>query len=82
MNDGRVFTEYVALTLEAERAAARLTVEQLAEQSGISVRTLYRVLHAERDISVAQIAALAGVFDMLPSEIAAEAQRRMDRAHR
>lgn len=39
--------------------------------------TLQRVLKAERDITVAQLAALAPVLGMTPSTLLAEAERRM-----
>jgi transcriptional regulator with XRE-family HTH domain len=74
------FTEYVARSLDAERSAARLTVDELAERSGVAKRTLYRILNAERDISIAQLAQLAPVFGLRPSDIFADAERRMNRA--
>jgi transcriptional regulator with XRE-family HTH domain len=73
------FTGYVAMALEAERGAARLSIEALADQSGVPLRTLYRVLHAERDINVEQLAQLARVFGIEPAEIIVEAQRRRAR---
>ena len=69
----------VAATLRAERGAAGLTMEQLAARSGIVRITLHRVLHSQRAMTVAQLAALAAVFDMTPSELLTEAERRSAR---
>jgi hypothetical protein len=41
--------------------------------------TLQRVLKAERDITVAQLAALAPVLGMTPSKLLAKAERRSAR---
>lgn len=80
MSNGLDFTEYVGRALDAERVAARLTVDELAERSGVAKRTLYRVLNAERDISIRQLAQLAPVFGLKPSDVFADAERRMIRA--
>ena len=82
LESARRFTEFVAIALEAERGAARLTVDELAARSGVPVRTLYRVLHAERSIDVAQLQMLANAFGVTPADIAMQAQSRMDRADR
>lgn len=80
MSNEQDFTEYVGRALDAERSAARLTVEELAELSGVPKRTLYRVLNAERDITIRQLAMIAPVFRLQPSDIFADAERRMVRA--
>ena len=70
------YTAAVAETLRAERAAAGLTIPELADRAGMVAVTLQRVLKAERDITVAQLAALAPVLGMTPSKLLAEAERR------
>jgi hypothetical protein len=66
------YTAAVAETLRAERAAAGLTIPELADRAGMVAVTLQRVLKAERDITVAQLAALAPVLGMTPSKLLAE----------
>jgi transcriptional regulator with XRE-family HTH domain len=72
------YTAAVAETLRAERAAAGLTIPELADRAGMVAVTLQRVLKAERDITVAQLAALAPVLGMTPSKLLAEAERPDD----
>jgi len=73
------YTAAVAETLRAERAAAGLTIPELADRAGMVAVTLQRVLKAERDITVAQLAALAPVLGMTPSKLLAKAERRSAR---
>jgi transcriptional regulator with XRE-family HTH domain len=74
------YTTAVAAALQAERAAAGLTIAQLADRSGLVPGTLWRVLHSQRAMTVAQLAALAPVFGMRPSQLLAAAERRSTRA--
>ena len=76
---GREYTIALAATLQAERGAAGMTIRRLAELSGINERVLKRLLHAERDINIAQVHDLAAAFDLKPSAIFAETERRMTR---
>lgn len=76
---GLRYTEFVAMALEAERGAARLSIGELAARSGVPERTLARVLHAERDITVAQVYDLALAFGLRPSDIFNDAEKRMVR---
>ena len=73
-NDG--YTAAVAEALRAERASAGLSIRELADRAGMVAVTLQRVLKAERDITVAQLAALAPALGMTPSTLLAEAERR------
>ena len=66
----------VAAAMQAERAALGLTVAELARRSGMVGITLHRVLHSQRAMTVAQLAAVAAVFNMRPSQLLAEAERR------
>lgn len=51
-------TAAVAATLRAERAARRLTQEQVASRAGISPRTLIRFEQDQRTINLAQMVAI------------------------
>lgn len=67
----------VAAQIRAERAAAGLTLDQLAEKSGIPKRTLIRLINAERAIDVAHLAAVAEVFDLSLAELLDRARSRV-----
>ena len=71
----------VAATLNAERVAAGLTFEGLADLVGtISARTLMRQLSTvERHIDVADLADLARVFRLSSSDVIRMAEERMGR---
>lgn len=72
-------TAAVAAELRAYRAASRLTIEQLAEATDISSRTLKRLLNAQRDIDVRVIDLLARALDFDPEELMARARVRVQR---
>lgn len=74
--------EATSKALAAERAAARLTIKELARKSGLNERTLIRILQGERNINVLQIAQLAAVFDVYPHEIIETAERFLQRDER
>lgn len=65
----------VAATLNGERVAAGLTFDELAARTGISKRTLMRLLSTvERDIDVNVLAAIADVFGLTPAQTIARAE--------
>jgi transcriptional regulator with XRE-family HTH domain len=66
----------VAAAIQAVRASLGLSVAELARRSGIVGITLHRVLHSQRAMTVAQLAALAPVLGMTPSELLAQSERR------
>lgn len=71
----------VADTLNGERVASGLTFDQLAEATGISKRTLMRLLSKkERHIDVSVLSALAEAFHMSPTQVIRQARERMSRA--
>ncbi|MDF2805434.1 MAG: hypothetical protein K0S43_380 [Cellulosimicrobium sp.] len=74
--------EAVARALQAERAIAGLTVRQLAAKSGMPERSLMRVLQAEREIKVKQVAELAAAFEIYPHEILEQAELILARQDR
>lgn len=59
----------VAATLRAEMAARRMQRKELAEGSGIPVRTLSRYLDGEREISINTLARVAPVLGLTAGEI-------------
>lgn len=70
----------VAAVLEGERAAARMTLQELADVSGVSYRTLQRLLSSrDRHIDLATLDQLARAFRTTPERIIAGAQERMAR---
>lgn len=61
--------------LNGERAAAKLSFDELATRTGISRRTLMRLLSSvERDIDINVLAAIAQVFNMTPAEAVARGE--------
>lgn len=76
------FTEAVAKAIAAERAISGMTVRELSAASGIPVSTLMRIIKAERDIKVDQLAKLGAAMGVDPAsfltragEIAARDER-------
>lgn len=72
--------EALAKAVNAERGAAGMTIKELAEKTGISERTLIRLLNSERDIRVNQLAAFAKVFNITPVKLVEEAEDFKTRA--
>ena len=71
--------EAVAAAIRAQRAVSGHTVRELSEQSGVPLSTLMRILGAQRDIKVTQVADIAKVLDVAPHEIVEDAERIMGR---
>lgn len=69
----------IAKAISAERAIAGMTVRELSEASGIPVSTLMRILSAERDIKINQIAQLARAFHTTPADLVWRAQELIRR---
>lgn len=74
--------EATAKALQAERAIADITVRELSKQAGIPLSSLMRVLGAERDIKVNQVAQLATALGVYPHEIIERAETILARADR
>lgn len=71
----------LAATLNGERAAAGMTFEELGAATGISKRTLMRILSTtERHIGVSQVAVIAEQFGLSAAQVFAMAEDRMERA--
>lgn len=66
--------EATSAAISAERAIAKLTVKELSALSGIPERSLMRILQAERDIKVNQIADLAAALRIYPHELIESAE--------
>jgi len=71
--------EATARAIAAERAISGMTVRELAARAGIPERSLMRVLQAEREIKVLQVAQLAEAFEIYPHEIIERAEVIMAR---
>ena len=74
--------EATSKAIAAERAAAHLTIKELAKKADLNERTLIRLLQNERNINVVQIAQLADVFGIQPHELIESAERFLERAER
>lgn len=74
--------EAVSKAIASERAIAGMTVKELSEKSGVPERSLMRVLQAEREIKVNQLAQIAAGLDIYPHEIVESAENILDRESR
>lgn len=74
--------EATAKALQAARAVSGLTFEELAEKSGVSTPTIYRMLGAKRDIKVPQLYALATAMGVTVVDIMQDAERIQAREER
>lgn len=74
--------EATAAAIQAERAIAKMTVRALSEKSGIPMSSLMRVLQAERDIKVNQVAVLATALKIYPHELIESAEAILAREGR
>ena len=67
----------VAAQLRAERAAASLTVEQLARQSGVSKNSLLAVLNGKRTADVTQLDAICRALKVSLLDLFTRAEERL-----
>lgn len=74
--------EAVAKAISAERSIAGVTIRKLSTQAGIPMSSLMRVLQAEREIKVNQVAAIAAALELYPHEIIEHAETILSRANR
>lgn len=70
--------EAVAAQLRAERAIARLTMDEVAARGVVSKSTLVRYEKGEREIPVSAVAALAEIYGITARKIFNEAATRME----
>ena len=69
----------VAAELRAERGAQKITVDALAQRSGVPKRTLLRLLNAERGIALGPLAAITEALDVPMSLVVSRAEERLGR---
>lgn len=70
----------VARTLNGERAAAKVSYDELAKRSGVSKRTLLRVLSTmERDLDLPVIEKVARALGLTTLDVFTLAEQRMER---
>lgn len=67
----------VAAELRGYRAAAQMTMDQLAKNAGISKRQVIRLLNGERDIDVRVIGMLCDALKIDPRELMVRAVDRL-----
>lgn len=70
----------LAATLRAERAAANLTFEELADRSGVSKSSLLRFEKGTRDPSISSLYKIARALKTTPAHLAAQAEDRLTAA--
>ncbi len=65
--------------MRGERAAKGLSLEQVADRSGIPVVSVQRYIAGKRAIDVAILAALAEALELSPRELIEAAESRLSR---
>ncbi|WP_156759524.1 helix-turn-helix domain-containing protein [Microbacterium karelineae] len=76
VTDGKDESLAMAAQIRAERAAAEMTIDQLAAASGMHKQTLMRYLKGTRDIPLAAFYAIADGLGVAPGDLLARAQAR------
>ena len=72
--------EAVAAVLRGERAAQRITFDELAVRSDLDKSTVLRMLNNQRDMKMAQFSALCGALGVSSVDVMAAAEDRVKRA--
>ncbi|MHA3838272.1 helix-turn-helix domain-containing protein [Terrabacter sp. AAH1] len=67
----------VAAQFKAERAAARLDLQELADKAGLTLQTVMRLLNHKRVIDVAQFGALCEGLGLSPEVVMSRAVARL-----
>lgn len=75
-------SDAIAATIRAERAVAGITKEDMAERSGISRSSYYRLETGDRPADVSQLAAIAATLGMPMHEVVRLAEERMARSEK
>lgn len=69
----------LAAAMRGERAAKGLSLDQVADRSGIPVVSVQRYMAGKRAIDVATLAALAEALELSPRELIEAAESRLAR---
>lgn len=77
--DSNGLSAAVAATLSGERAAARMSYDDLAARSGIPARSLKRYLAGERDMKLDIVERISRALGLSLGEVFDAAERRRDR---
>ena len=73
----RTLNGAVAAILRGRKSEKLLTYEQLAERTGMSVRTVKRLLHDQTDIALGHLVKFADAFDTTAYEIMQKADQSL-----
>lgn len=74
------FNDAVAAQLRAERAIARITIDELVARTGISKSSILRYLNGDRDITLNTVATIAKAIGVPHLSVLAAAESRVDEA--
>lgn len=74
--------EATSKAIAAERSAARMTIKELAKESGVPERTLIRLIKNERNINVNQLAQISNAIGLYPHELIETAERYLKRENK
>ena len=79
INKNAQLGEAVAAVLRGERAAQRITFDELAVRSDLDKSTVLRMLNNQRDMKMAQFSALCGALGVSSVDVMAAAEARVKR---
>ncbi|MDR6868936.1 transcriptional regulator with XRE-family HTH domain [Microbacterium resistens] len=76
VTDGKRESQAVAAQIRAERAAGRMTIDELSQASGVPRQTLVRYLKGSRDIPIPTFYAIAEGLGVAADVLLDRAQHR------
>lgn len=79
-NPGNGLNDALAAELRAERGAKQISMDALADRSGLARSSVLRYLNAQRVIPIDALDALAVALGVTPRELVHRAEARRDRA--
>lgn len=77
MDTPSIFHDALSAQLRAEKAAAQLSLDELAEKSGVPRPTLQRYIAGERDIPSSRLDHIAHALGLTTSDLVARAEERI-----
>lgn len=69
------YNQAVAKALQIHRVLRDMSYNELAEKSGVSIQTIYRIFGAKRDIKVDPLSKIAGALQVPVSRIMEDAEK-------
>lgn len=71
------YLDAMAAELRAERARQELTLEAIANEAGMQIKTVQRYLKGERDIPFTRLRAICAALKVSPVELMVRVEKRI-----